>query len=103
MISITRIKRKNNFYAIKTLTKSNLGCSVIPMTNTTETLNTLIKNTFTNINDSVYCKLLDMGVNPQSAYEIAFIDIPSDPDQLTPDFKMTTSDSNHDDVSLMLL
>lgn len=46
------------------------------MTTTNNTFNELITATITRINDEVYCNLIDAGVNPSYAYQVAFIDVP---------------------------
>jgi hypothetical protein len=44
--------------------------------NTDNTFNNLIAATFTQINDQVFCNILETGIDPGKAYEIAYVDIP---------------------------
>lgn len=44
--------------------------------NTDNTFNQLIAGTFTSINDEVFCNLVDNGIDPGYAYQLAFIDTP---------------------------
>ncbi len=50
------------------------------------------------VNDTVYCAILDMGVDPGIAYEIAFIEMPNATEYDRPDFGIDlnmTEDYDH--------
>lgn len=66
--------------------------------NTLNTLSNLITETFTSINDEVFCTLVDAEVDPSVAYGIAYIDVPSSSDLITPGFAAAISELDHDDV-----
>lgn len=44
--------------------------------NTDNTFNQILSDTYTSINDEVFCNLVDNGIDPGYAYQIAFIDMP---------------------------
>lgn len=48
----------------------------VSLMNTDNTFNTLIASSFTMINDQVFCNLVDVGIDPGNAYQLAFIDVP---------------------------
>jgi hypothetical protein len=48
---------------------------------------TLVFDTFTKINDEVFCYILDLGLNPGDAYRMAYIDVPTETDFINPDFE----------------
>lgn len=68
--------------------------------NTHNTLNNLITETFTSINDEVFCTLIDADVEPGTAYGIAYIDIPASAEVIQENFVVTFDDLQlgHDDV-----
>lgn len=69
---------------------------------TTSQLDQLLTETYTRINDSVYCTLLDVGVDPGEAWTMVNIDIPLDPNQINPSWSLLPNTlTDHDDVFLM--
>lgn len=68
--------------------------------NTYNTLNNLITETFTSINDEVFCTLVDADVDPSTAYGIAYIDIPSSTEAINPSFSVGINENSldYDDV-----
>ena len=74
---------------------------VSPMTNTHNNPNDLFADSFTVINDQVFCSLVEVGTDPGTAYQIAFIDVPTESDYIRPDFGLDLSTlTDHDDVVL---
>lgn len=52
--------------------------------NTDTTFNSLVAESFTMINDKVFCNLVDVGLDPGTAYTLAYIDIPLAEDTVEP-------------------
>lgn len=78
--------------------------NVLHMTNTHNTpTNNLIADTFTVINDQVFCSLIEVGVDPGTAYQVAFVDVPTETDYIRPEFAVDVNTlMDHDDVVLAL-
>lgn len=74
------------------------------MTNSynTETidLDSLISSTFTQVKDDVFQTLIECGIGGDTAFGIAYIDVPTATDSIRPLFDIDDNElaSNHDDV-----
>jgi len=67
---------------------------------TDPTFNSLVSSTFTQINDQVFCSLIDIGVTPGDAYQISYIDIPFEETHVEP-YQFSNLLEDVDDVVLI--
>lgn len=70
------------------------------MTNNINAFNELLKETYTTVNDTVMCHMIDCGVDPGEAWMITNIDLQLE-DALKPGFGMINIETDHDDVFLI--
>lgn len=68
----------------------------VSLMKTNQAFNSLVAASFTQINDEVYCNLLDIDIDPGDAYQIAYIDVPLS--GIEPEYIESNLSEDFDDV-----